>query len=280
MASSAITKAGGGWLVQPQTMDDVYRFAKTICDSDLCPKDYKHKPMNAIVAIQMGGEVGLQPMAALQNIAVINGRPSMWGDALLAVCLADKTVAKVEESFDEPSMTALCVITRIRNGHTTVTRQSFSQKDAERAGLWKKQGPWVQYPKRMLQMRARGFAVRDACADLTRGLISREEASDVPVQIHAKQVEPGGVYFHKSFPSDMAGKLVREGSGVDRASYRLWLAELHTNEQDEKRARAIDEHAAKVVAIIEELDSVEHKALPEGEYDEAAEAEKALGGAA
>ena len=50
--------------------------------------------------------------------------------------------------------------------------------DAKRAGLWTKAGPWQTYPRRMLQMRARSFALRDAFPDVLKGLISVEEALD------------------------------------------------------------------------------------------------------
>jgi len=56
----------------------------------------------------------------------------------------------------------------------------FSVEDAKRAGLWGKGGPWTAYPKRMLQMRARGFALRDAFPDVLKGMISVEEAQDYP----------------------------------------------------------------------------------------------------
>lgn len=264
--TSAITRTtGGAWLVQPQSMEEVYRFAKTITESDLCPKDYRNKPGNAIVAIQMGAEVGLQPMAALQNIAVINGRPSMWGDGLLAVCLADGSVS-VQESFDEPSVTATCVVTRTRaNGATQVTTQSFSKNDAERAQLWKKQGPWTQYPKRMLQMRARAFALRDACADLIRGMQSAEEQSDIP-QVQAKVTSSAavaGVFFHRSYTdTSLRGKLVTAANAEQRRCYLQWLDELLENEQDGIRRQGIIDHAERVREIVAEMDTVEAKALP------------------
>jgi len=57
---------------------------------------------------------------------------------------------------------------------------TFTVGDAIRAGLWKKAGPWTQYPKRMLQMRARSFALRDAFPDVLRGLVATEELMDYP----------------------------------------------------------------------------------------------------
>lgn len=57
--------------------------------------------------------------------------------------------------------------------------RTFSVDDAKLAGLWGKQGPWKQYPKRMLQLRARGFAIRDAFADVLKGMASAEEQEDI-----------------------------------------------------------------------------------------------------
>jgi hypothetical protein len=63
--------------------------------------------------------------------------------------------------------------------------------DAKRAGLAGKSGPWSQYPERMLALRARGFALRNAFADALRGLITAEEAQDYPAAaVSVSQPEP------------------------------------------------------------------------------------------
>ena len=54
--------------------------------------------------------------------------------------------------------------------------------DAKKAGLWGKQGPWSQYPNRMLLMRARTYAYRDCFPDRMRGMLTAEEAHDMPKQ--------------------------------------------------------------------------------------------------
>jgi hypothetical protein len=120
-------------------------------------------------------------MQALQNIAVINGKPSVYGDAMAALVQASPVCEGIDESFEGVEGTgefaAVCIARR--KGRQPVTIK-FSVNDAKRAGLWNKQGPWTQYPKRMLQMRARGFALRDAFPDVLKGLISAEEAADYP----------------------------------------------------------------------------------------------------
>lgn len=163
--------------LQPAKLEDVWRIAKAIAGSDLAPKDYREKPDNVFVAMMMGAEIGLSPMASIQNIAVINGRPSLWGDAALAVVRVHRDFVSIVEELDDATLTATCSIAR--RGQGVVTR-TFSRVDAEKAKLWGKDGPWTHYPRRMLQMRARGWAMRDAFPDALRGLHMAEEARDLP----------------------------------------------------------------------------------------------------
>ena len=166
--------------IVPKTMQEAMEFATAIAKSDLAPKDFKDKPGNVLIAMQMGAEVGLSPMASIQNIAVINGRPSIWGDSMLAICQVHKDFEWIKEYFTDDG-TAVCVVKRQGlDPHT----QTFGLKDMAMGGYDKKPGPWQTSRKRMLQMRARSFALRDRFADALRGLVMAEEAMDMePVQV-------------------------------------------------------------------------------------------------
>jgi len=151
-----------------------------VSGSEFAPKDFKGKPESCMLAIQHGSEVGLSPMQSLQSIAVINGRPTIWGDAALALVQSSPVCEYVKE-FTEgqgDNLTAVCECKR--RGYPAPTVSKFSMSDAKRAGLAGKAGPWSQYPERMLALRARGFALRNAFADALRGLITAEEAQDYP----------------------------------------------------------------------------------------------------
>jgi len=171
-----IVKANG-FDMQPETFEDAWRMCKALASSELVPKDYRNKPENVLVAAQMGAELGLKPLQAIQNVAVINGRPAVWGDALLAIVRGHPECEDVEEWIEGEgdAMVAQCVVKR--RGQSA-TQASFSVADAKAASLWKKQGPWQQYPKRMLQLRARSFALRDSFADALRGIQVAEEVRD------------------------------------------------------------------------------------------------------
>jgi hypothetical protein len=166
--------------LEPRTLEEAMRFAGMLAKSSMVPKDFQNRPENVLVAIQWGRELGLGPLQALQNIAVINGRPSVWGDAMLGLVRGSGMCASARETVegDGDAMVAHCRVIRRDDPNEVVG--SFSVADAKKAGLWGKAGPWQQYPKRMLQLRARGFALRDGFPDVLRGVISAEEASDIP----------------------------------------------------------------------------------------------------
>jgi hypothetical protein len=117
-------------------------------------------------------------MQAMQNLAVINGRPSLWGDAVIALVRSSPLCEYVIETDD--GNTATCKVKR--RGDPGEQVRTFSMEDAQAAGLKGKQGPWTQYPKRMRQMRARAFALRDVFPDVLRGLPVAEELLDTPTE--------------------------------------------------------------------------------------------------
>ncbi len=170
--------------LSPQTFEQALTFSNYLAESDMVPKDFKGKPGNCLVAIQWGMEIGLKPLQAMQNIAVINGRPSLWGDAVIALVRSSPLCEYIIEEDD--GRTATCKVKR--RGEPEQSR-SFSMDDAKAAGLLGKQGPWTQYPKRMRQMRARAFAVRDVFPDVLKGLPVAEEVMDTPTERHMGQVE-------------------------------------------------------------------------------------------
>ena len=163
------------------TMADAMAFAKMVSGTEFAPKDFRGKPEACLLAIQHGSEIGLSPMQSLQSIAVVNGRPTIYGDAALAVCLAALVCEWVTESVDGEGDRMVATCSAQRRGYPAPITSTFSVADAKAAGLWGKQGPWSQYPKRMLAMRARGFALRNAFADVLRGLVTAEEAQDYQV---------------------------------------------------------------------------------------------------
>ncbi|MGJ8524283.1 hypothetical protein R84981_003008 [Carnimonas sp. R-84981] len=229
---SNLAKAGG-FALQPRSMDEAMRMAEMLSGSQMVPKNYQGKPQDTLVAMMMGDELGLNPIQSLQNIAVINGKPSIYGDALLALVQNHPKFGGHEEEFDKATMTAKCTVWRKGDAqkHTVI----FSQDDAKAAKLWGKSGPWTQYPQRMLMWRARGFALRDKFADALGGLITVEEARDMEeVDITPREPEPAALphYAQDKFEANLPkwqqaiedGKLTAD-EVIDRASTKGALSD-------------------------------------------------------
>lgn len=184
--------------LSPQNFEQALTFSNYLAESDLVPKDFKGKPGNCLIAMQWGAELGLKPLQSLQNLAVINGRPALWGDAVIALVMASPVCEYVTE--DDDGHTAYCRVKR-KGGPEQV--RTFSIEDAQKAGLLGKQGPWTQYPKRMRQMRARAFALRDVFPDVLRGMPVAEELQDMaanPVPVE-KNMGPAEV-VQAEWPAD------------------------------------------------------------------------------
>lgn len=191
-----------------------------VIESAMAPKGMNQAAI--AVAVQMGLEVGLSPMQAIQSTAVINGRPAIYGDAALGLCRASGLVEEYDECECDPKTDAmfreLCLETdqkkkkelriAIAKAQATAKKDAddfgvtafvkrvrhepqfsrFTVADAKKAGLWGKAGPWVQYPTRMLKFRARGFGLRDNFGDVLKGLRTVEEMD--PVIVDAPATSP------------------------------------------------------------------------------------------
>lgn len=169
----------GELLPAPKSTAEAMELAKTLASSQLIPKAFQQRPGDVFVAMMWSHSLGIPIVQGLQGIAVINGKPSLYGDALLAVCMGSGQMADIEETVtgNADNLTATCKVTR--RGKPTPVVSTFSMADARAAGLLGKPGPWKQYTSRMLKMRARAFALRDAFPDVLSGIASAEEMQDV-----------------------------------------------------------------------------------------------------
>lgn len=161
----------------PTTFQDLLKLGEMMAGSDLVPNGYKGKAGNCVLAMQMGAELGLPPMQAVQSIAVINGKPGLYGDVGKAL-LRSRGCDIIENTIEERKKTGVASCRIKRKGQEDVVA-TFSIDDAKTAKLWGKQGPWTEYPYNQMGWRAFWFAARAAAADILKGLGGREEILDI-----------------------------------------------------------------------------------------------------
>jgi len=180
-------------------MEQMWIFSQRVKASNLCPKDCKTVE-DVFVRLQMGFEIGLSAMQSLNNIATVNGRPTLWGDLSLALCKARKSefeYATVEYENDPGDVSNLkeypdnfaCVCRVKRKGEDEHVER-FSVADAKLAGLWAT-NVWAKYPRRMIRHRPMTYALRSVFPDILGGVYSEDEAREmVQVDNLADQTPP------------------------------------------------------------------------------------------
>lgn len=166
-----------GKALEVRNIGNAYAVADLLVKTGFAPKGSTVE--TAVVAMIHGNRLGLDPLAAVQGIAVVNGRPTLWGDQLAAAVKGSSVYGGERVEYIGSGEDAGVRFTTWRKGHEDEpTVETFSVRDAKRAGLWGKPGPWTQYPRRMLFNRARAFAYRTAFPDALMGMRFREEEED------------------------------------------------------------------------------------------------------
>lgn len=176
--------------LQLQSIEDMYRFAKYVVASKLAPKSFQ-TPEQIIIALQSGAELALPPMRSLQSFCVINGAARLYGDAPLALVKQSGLLEYIKEWFDEEGEDMVAWCETKRKDEAEPVKRGFSVDDAKTAGLWKKAGPWQTYPKRMLQMRARGLNLRDCFPDCFGGATIAEEYEGIEMPTEVPTPDAG-----------------------------------------------------------------------------------------
>ena len=173
--------------LMPQTQAEKYEMAGVLCKSGLIPQGL-NTPEKVFVALQWGHELGLSPMVAVNNVAVINGKPTLSADIMSAVVKRSPEYGGIK--WIEMSDTkAECEITRILpNGEKEVQRSCFTMDDAVKAGLAGRD-VWKKYPRRMLKHRCLSYGLKDVFPDLLAGLYDPEEMESVQSEKTAPTIE-------------------------------------------------------------------------------------------
>lgn len=231
--------------VKMKTVAECAEFCRLLQAGGMIPKGMTVE--GAVIATLAGARLGLDPFQSVQGIASINGRPAIWGDALVAIVKGSGLVE--DEAVEYLPTRSDCKGVRYsvkRKGVPTPYVGTFSKADAEKAGLWGK-GVWQAYPARMMFNRARAFALRDGFADVLRGFRIAEEEQD---SVTAQEVPTHDVEAPQPLP---------------RRRQRATASEL-LSRINEKQAQAITVDAVDVKEAPAEtitVDAPETQATPE-----------------
>lgn len=156
----------------PASLDSRITYSKALAASDLLPKQYRGAPANVLVALEYGAALGLAPMAAIQGIHVVEGKPT--ASAQLIGALVRNAGHRLRVTGDNDQ--AVAVIVRSDDPDFEF-RAEWTMERAKQAGLAGK-AVWKQYPAAMLKARAITEVARDACPEVLSGVAYTDEELD------------------------------------------------------------------------------------------------------
>jgi hypothetical protein len=190
-----------GTLPSPREWEASMAIAKTIARTSFVPASLRGKPESVVAAILVGRELGIGPMEALKQVHIIDGRPALAAELMLA--LMRRGGVKIVETEETPERASITAERGDTGERMTVT---WTVADAEAAGITRKDN-WRKYPADMLWARCVGRLARRLAPDLVAGYsYSAEEVRDFDADGNSFE-ESGyggsGAYDEALAPSDV-----------------------------------------------------------------------------
>lgn len=162
------------------TFNLAYQMAKGLSQSTLVPQQFQNNPANCLIALEQSNRLNISPMAVMQNLYIVQGKPSFSSSFIIGIINASGKY-DMELQFDEEEKDGkpyACTCWTEKDGRK-VTGIKITMDMAEKEGWSKKNGSkWVTIPQVMLRYRAASFFARMNCPELSIGLYSKEELDD------------------------------------------------------------------------------------------------------
>lgn len=188
--------------LSPEAVQARMQYAQALASSNLLPDAYKRQPANVLLAIEMGQALGIKPIAAINGISVIKGKPALSADLMATVVRNAGHKLRIEEK----GMAVKATLIRKDDPDFEFTA-IWDKAKATLAGLWGSKGPWSQYPQQMLRSRAITEVCRQGASECLYGAIySPEELQSA----HAQRTPQGTVQDTQETPQQACSRIVRE----------------------------------------------------------------------
>ncbi len=154
-------------------IDDLASLAEKLAPRSMLPEKLRNKPHDVLAIVMAGRELGLPPWASIRLLNVIEGKPVLTADGMVAVARGSGKCVSFDmiESTDK-----IATFETVRHGGKP-QRMSFTIEEAKTAGLTNKDN-WKKHSAAMLRARAQAALCRVVYQDVLAGVYSDDEAAD------------------------------------------------------------------------------------------------------
>lgn len=195
-ASLAMTRRG----FEPTNMEEAWRLAQALSESDMVPDKYKGKPRDCLVVLDLAARLDASWLAVMQHVYSVYGRVSM--ESALVTALVNQSGMFVDpleyevvgEDAAKPDYKVRAIAKRKSTG--TVLYGPWIDWKLVKAEGWygKKDSKWQSMPEQMFHYRAASWFQRRHCPEVTMGMLTTDEAAEIgpkPKHVDSTVVESG-----------------------------------------------------------------------------------------
>ena len=172
---------GGDFWKNAQSFGLALRMANALAASTIIPKEYQGNPSNTLIALEMASRMNTSPMQVMQNLYVINGRPS-WSSGYITAVINASRKYKHELKFvlTGTGNDMSCYAWTTDHNGDRIEGPVITMKMATDEGWVSKNGSkWKTMPEVMIRYRAAAFFGRLYCPDMIMGIYDREEVIEI-----------------------------------------------------------------------------------------------------
>lgn len=183
-APPAVAAQANNLMENTKLLNSIYKMAGLYSKSSMVPTSFQGKPENCFVAVELAGRMGVSPTLVMQNLIVVQGKPSWAGQACIALI---NGCGKFSHELDfvevgkrgEDSWGCYCITHRKADGRE-LRGETITMRMAQDEGWLNKNGSkWKTMPGQMLKYRAASFFARTYCPEVLMGFSTADEAEDI-----------------------------------------------------------------------------------------------------
>lgn len=163
--------------------DTMLSLAGSLVKSGLIPNAIK-SPEAALGVLLKGRELGLAPMQSFDSIDVIQGKPTLKPQAMLALIYSSNNFGSFQVDSSDSRAATVTMSRRGSDPHS----ETFTMDDAKTLGLAGKDN-WKKQPATMLKWRAVSACARVVFPDVIQGMYTPEEIGQDTEQVEVAFVD-------------------------------------------------------------------------------------------
>lgn len=161
----------------------INRLAERYANSSMVPDTYRGKPDNCFVALELASRMDVSPTLVMQNLYIVQGKPSWSGQACKALIDGSGKFRDSEfvmtGSYDDGTRGCYLQAVSSRTGKLIKGTEITLRMANDEGWLGKKGSKWKTMPEQMLKYRAAAFFARTECPEALMGFQTADEITDV-----------------------------------------------------------------------------------------------------